>query len=167
MGRGEYALERAKKRFARMVNDKNYSTLFEGWEVGTFGGGSTNHAWSGGPITVLSQYVCGLYPLEAGWKTFKVEPTPASMKKASISVPSIAGKINSSFEVKNNGEFVLEVSVPKDANAIIYMPDFTNGKKITINGEDSALEKYSAKKFCHKNKRSFALSYGDYKIVAK
>lgn len=167
MGKGEYALERAKKRFSTMVNDKRYSTLFEGWEVGTFGGGSTNHAWSGGPIIVLSQYVCGLYPLEAGWKTFKVEPTPASMKKVSISVPSLAGKIDSAFEVKADGEFVLDITVPKGATAIVYMPDFTKDKNITINSEDSALEKYSARKFSHKNKRSFALPSGDYKIVAK
>lgn len=49
MGKGEYAMERTRKRFDKMVNDPERSTLYEGWEIGSreFGGGTTNHARSG------------------------------------------------------------------------------------------------------------------------
>lgn len=66
MGKGEYGLERTRKRFANMINDKEHTTLFEGWEIGGFRGGSTNHAWSGGAVTVISYYLCGLSPLRTG-----------------------------------------------------------------------------------------------------
>ena len=50
MGQSNYALERVQSRFAPMVDNKEYSTLFEGWDIGEkgFGGGTVNHAWSGG-----------------------------------------------------------------------------------------------------------------------
>ena len=40
-----------------MLSYKDYTTLFEGWGIGQegFGGGTINHAWSGGPLTLLSQ----------------------------------------------------------------------------------------------------------------
>ena len=80
MGEGNYALERVQKRFEEMVNDSNYTTLFEGWGIGErgFGGGTTNHAWSGGGQTVIAKHLCGIEPLEAGYGTFLIEPCPAS-----------------------------------------------------------------------------------------
>ena len=50
-----------------------------------FGGGSTNHAWSGGGLTILAQYVCGLYPLEPAWKSFSVKPQLGTLKFAETS----------------------------------------------------------------------------------
>ena len=56
MGYYEDALERMKKRYYDMV-ESDLTTLWEGWGIGSkgFGGGSYNHAWSGGPLTILSQ----------------------------------------------------------------------------------------------------------------
>ena len=61
MGEGEYAMERCSRRFGEMVNHPDYTTLFEGWEIGSskYGGGTTNHAWSGGAITVIGAELCG------------------------------------------------------------------------------------------------------------
>ena len=46
MGEGTYAMERTRKRFDAMVNHPDYTSLFEGWEIGSakYGGGTTNHA---------------------------------------------------------------------------------------------------------------------------
>lgn len=165
MGDGVYGLERAKKRFGTMINDKRHTTLFEGWEIGTFGGGSINHAWSGGPITVISQYLCGIYPLEAGWKTFKIEPYPAGFKRASIEIPSIAGTVKSAFKI-DGGEFILNVSVPQGTQAVVYMPEFTKGKSLSVNGSED-LDKFSSGKFKHASKATLLLPAGEYKISAR
>lgn len=76
MGKGEYGLQRMKKRFKEMVEDPQCSTLYEGWGIGEngYGGGSSNHAWSGGGLTVLAQYVCGVLPIESGYSKFMVKP---------------------------------------------------------------------------------------------
>lgn len=135
MGEGVYGIERAKKRFAPMVNHPDYTTLFEGWGIGSegFGGGTVNHAWSGGVLTVIAQYVCGVYPLEAGYKTFMVNPEPASFKEISLTTPSIAGEVKTSF-VNDQKEFRLSLSVPKGTAAIVYLPTLIE-KSVRINGK--------------------------------
>lgn len=166
MGQGTYALERVEKRFAVMVNDENYTTLFEDWRVGGAGGGSTNHAWSGGTLTVISQYLCGVEPLEPAYKVFKVEPDPASFKTASISIPSVAGTIKSEFE-NNQDSFVLRVIVPSKTHAIVYLPQ-SLGENVLINGEKPT-KSYSdvAPKYCKDHNQCYQLSAGEYTIVSR
>lgn len=134
MGEGEYALERTQKRFAPMVNNPSYSTLFEGWGIGEegFGGGTTNHAWSGGAQIVIAQKLCGISPLEAGFKTFLIEPSPASFESASISVPTIRGLIKSAFKNNTDG-FVMNIDVPNGTTAIVRLPA-SSSAEIKIGG---------------------------------
>ena len=165
MGYPDYALSRAQLRYGNMAENRNYTTLYESWEVGGFGGGSTNHAWSGGALTVVAQYICGVYPLEPGWKTFKIEPEPSLFENISITVPSIAGKVKSAFKVSGGG-FEMDISVPKGATAVLFMPEFTNGKKIAING-GSDLSRYANDTAFTSAKTSFKLAAGEYKISAK
>ena len=55
MGYVNDALERIHIRYADMVNAE-YSTLWEYWNTD----GTKNHAWSGGPLIVLSRYCKGM-----------------------------------------------------------------------------------------------------------
>lgn len=166
MGQGTYALERVEKRFAPMVNDDNYTTLFEDWRVGGAGGGSTNHAWSGGTLTVISQYLCGVEPLEPAYKVFKIEPDPASFKTASISIPTVAGTVRSEFENNPDG-FVLKVTVPSKTQAVVYLPlsaaetALINGKKPAKSYVDVASEYRRDRKLCYQ------LPAGEYTIQVK
>lgn len=168
MGQGKYALERAQSRFAPMVDHKYYTTLFEGWDIGEkgFGGGTVNHAWSGGALTVISQYLCGIEPLEAGYSLFKIEPDPASFKTASITVPSIAGNITSAFTVDEN-TFTLKISVPAKTRAIVYLP-FSDREKVTLNGKRPSANQYRVKpEFEKRNKQAFLVKEGDYIIIVQ
>ena len=96
-GHGDFAMERFKKRFGPMIADTLHTTLYEGWEEGGYGGGSTNHAWSGGMLTVIAENICGIRPVTAGWKEFEICPDPL-IKECSIVIPSVSGKISSSFK---------------------------------------------------------------------
>jgi len=123
MGYEEYGIERLKNRFSEMVNDSNLTTLYEGWGIGNngFGGGTTNHAWSGGGLTIMSQYVCGVAPIEPGYKVFHVLPQPAGLHFVKAEVPTVAGKIKTSFKNEND-RFILHVQVPVETSAIIGLP---------------------------------------------
>lgn len=136
IGEGNYALKRIRERFAPMVNDKNHTTLFEDWKEGGAGGGSTNHAWSGGALTVIGQYLCGISPLEAGYSLFKVEPDPAGFKQTSISVPTVAGTIESAFN-DTKDQFILQVTIPDKTEAIVLLPYPSTERNITVNGKAS------------------------------
>lgn len=135
MGDEDEGLTRFKKRFATMVNSPGFTTLFEGWGIGKdgFGGGTVNHAWSGGGLEVLSEYLCGIAPVEAGYKTFQVIPQPGPVKSASAQISSVAGIIKSSF-INKPALFKLSVSVPEETMAIIGLP-CTAYRKIKLNGK--------------------------------
>jgi alpha-L-rhamnosidase len=175
MGYGKYGLERMKKRFDFMVNHKDYTTLFEGWGIGKagFGGGSTNHGWSGGGLTILSQYLCGIAPLEAGYKTFSICPAPSGIKNAKITVASVAGKIISEF-VDDVNEFSLYAIVPFNTNAIIGIPIekyktiYVNNKLVWKAGKfiPNTIAKETSKIISNKH-ILFNVKSGNYKILAK
>lgn len=134
MGYGEYGVLRMKKRFAEMVNDEYRSTLYEGWGIGPngFPGGTTNHAWSGGGLTIMCQYICGVSPLKPGYEEFMVRPYPAGLEKAETMIPTVKGNIKVAFE-DNKKEFDLYVSSPDNTSAVIFFP--MDAKQIIANGK--------------------------------
>jgi hypothetical protein len=135
MGYEEEALARHKKRFGKMVNDERFTTLFEGWGIGSegFGGGTVNHAWSGGGATIASQYIAGVSPLEPAYRRFQIKPQPGDIKEAKAVVPSVKGEIISEFK-NTDKEFRLLVTIPQATEAVISMPE-NNYSGIKINGD--------------------------------
>ncbi|MEW6998389.1 alpha-L-rhamnosidase C-terminal domain-containing protein [Colwelliaceae bacterium BS250] len=126
MGEAEFGLQRMKKRFKKMVEHPQITTLWEGWGIGNdgYGGGSTNHAWSGGGLTILSQYVAGIYPLEVAYKTFKVRPILAGLTDVSARVPSIKGEIGVDLK-KSGNQLTINLTVPAGTQAVLQLPDYT------------------------------------------
>ncbi|SDC18569.1 alpha-L-rhamnosidase-related protein [Niabella drilacis] len=124
MGYEDEAIARHKKRLSYMVNHPGFTTLFEGWGIGAegFGGGTVNHAWTGGGLTVLSQFLCGIAPLQPGYKLFQILPQPGSVTRARASVASVAGQITSSFK-QSDKTFVLTAVVPDGTRAVVGIPD--------------------------------------------
>ena len=104
MNEPSFALYRMKKRYSKMLSYKDYSTLFEGWVIGQegFGGGTINHAWSGGPLTLLSQKVCGITPITPGFKVIRVAPQMGDLTNASATIETIAGKVQVVLKRKKN-----------------------------------------------------------------
>ena len=123
IGHGDYALERARKRFDYMVNHPDYDTLFESWEVGVkdWRCGSVNHAWSGAPLAVLPARMFGLYPLEAGWKRFAACPDPCIFDRCRLSFPTVAGTVAMSFR-KKRGRILWRLDVPAGTTADVSIP---------------------------------------------
>ena len=122
IGHGDYALERAHKRYAWMVDHPDHDTLFEHWDVGVsdnWNSGSVNHAWSGGPLAVIPSRMLGIVPTEPGWTEFSVSPGPVVFDKCSISFPTVQGTVAVSYD-KAGG--VMEVTVPEGSRADVVVP---------------------------------------------
>lgn len=117
------ALERMKQRYAKMVADTYYTTLWEGWGLGSegFGGGTGNHAWSGGPLTLLSQCVCGLRPTEPGFAKFEVRPQMGTLTEASASLLSVNGPVSASVQ-QTKTRMTVTVTVPEGTEAAVVLP---------------------------------------------
>ncbi|MDR2232078.1 MAG: glycoside hydrolase [Tannerella sp.] len=137
MGEATFAMERMKSRYANMMNF-DYTTLFEGWGIGDegFGGGTINHAWSGGPLTVLSQKICGIEPLSPGFLSFRVAPQMGSLTEASASVASVNGEIKVNVK-KNRKMLSVSVTVPIGTSCEVSFP---SGKKVSLSSGEHTVQ---------------------------
>lgn len=123
MNEADFALERTRNRYAKMMAYP-HTTLFEGWGIGAegFGGGTINHAWSGGPLTLLSQKLCGIEPVEPAFKRFRIAPQLGTINTASAVVPTRYGEIKA--DIKRKGRKIsMKVTVPQGTTALVVFPD--------------------------------------------
>ena len=134
MGMGEKGIERLKRRFAPMVENSEHSTLFEGWGIGKegFGGGTSNHAWSGGGLTILSQYVAGIAPIEPGYRKFRVAPNLCGLEWIETVVPTVKGEISYRAEERDD-TLTVEFNTPAGTEAQVFLPKRYG--YITLNGK--------------------------------
>lgn len=162
---------RHKKRFSPMVNNTYFSTLFEGWGIGNdgFGGGTVNHAWSGGGLTVLSSRLCGISPLSPGYFTFLVKPQLGDLNYAKARIPSVKGNIDIDIKKKESQQEI-NLHIPPSSEAHIDLPlssyqslRIGKDKLIDIGIKNTTLlNKY---KFDQTTQR-FVLPSGDWTVVA-
>jgi len=129
MDEPEFAQERIKQRFAKMVNHPEYTTLWEGWGIGAegFGGGTINHAWSGGPLTIMSQYFAGIAPTAPAFSKDSVFPQMGSLGKISTKVVTTKGDISLQLR-KTKENFAMELTSPAGTQAIVGIPVPKGGK---------------------------------------
>ena len=142
MGYYEDALMRMEKRFGEMVAAP-YTTLWEGWVYTgargmkyKSGNGTYNHAWSGGGLIILSQYIAGIEPTKPAFRQFSVEPNLAKLNFVESVVPTQWGNI--SLHAKKVGqELHITLDVPFGTEAIVRSPQ---GYEMLICGNTTAKE---------------------------
>jgi len=134
----ERAVARMKTRYASMIEEA-ITTLWEnfGGKSGRNGGGTYNHAWSGGPLTMLSQYAAGLAPIALGWKTFAVKPQPGPLTRIAACVSTPHGEVLFSLR-RESKALRMELTVPSGTQAAIEVPAPKAGvwRRVRLNGHD-------------------------------
>lgn len=130
---GEYSLAQSRmcERYSKMINE-DYSTLWEGWSKLT---GTRNHAWSGGPLVIMSKHLAGIRPLEAGYGKIEIRPQYSLHNKVSCTVPTVKGYIVFDYDV-TDGKTTINVTYPENTQTVLYLPENTavvtaNGKQLT------------------------------------
>ncbi|MDR0381798.1 MAG: family 78 glycoside hydrolase catalytic domain [Oscillospiraceae bacterium] len=126
MGYEDSAIERMKSRYADMV-ESHYSTLWEFWDPDS---GTQNHAWTGGPLTMLSGYAAGVRPLTPGYETFTVAPQLGGIRNLSVVVPTVRGEIAASADTAPDGAAWVRTTVPAGTTAVVGVP-LTGGRRAT------------------------------------
>ena len=125
MGEYETAYNRIKDRYSDMVTE-DYSTLWEFWDAWR---GTKNHAWSGGPLVIMSKHFAGITPLSAGYEGVKIDPQYSLSHKLSCTVPSVRGLITLDYE-KTDGSYNVNLTIPDGMKAVLYIPE---GAYVSIN----------------------------------
>lgn len=141
MGYEQDALNRMKIRYADMI-ESPLTTLWEGWGIGSkgFGGGTYNHAWSGGPLTIMSSMIAGIETVKPAFEEFRVKPSPAHLSHIETKVPLSGNRFISLVFDKDAQMCTMTLEVPKGTTAEVFTIDgyntmTINGKKISGNSK--------------------------------
>lgn len=136
MNEPSFAQDRIRRRYAKMVDHPDFTTLWEGWGVGSegYGGGTTNHAWSGGPLTIMSQYFAGIEPTSLGFKTYQVRPRIGDLKMIEAHVETVSGPITLKIHQQDR-IFNLSLSSPKGSLARVGIPNQVAVQEVKANNQ--------------------------------
>jgi len=138
------------------------TTIWERWDGYVKGKGfqdagmnSFNHYSLGSPVEWLYTYVGGIQLIEPGYKKFKIKPYPGgNLSYANTSFESIYGLIESKWVIQN-GEFILNITVPANTTCTVIFPS-TKGVKSELKSVKT-----------ENNTTIFEVGSGKYKISGK
>lgn len=100
-----------------------------------------NHAWGAAPANLIPRKLMGIEPLEPGFRKIQIKPQPSNLKNATIKKPSIAGDIWVSFENNPGYKFCLDITIPHNTVADVYLPYLGKKQKLSLNGESVLYKK--------------------------
>ncbi len=122
MNEPDTAISRMKSRYVKMV-ESSYTTLWEGWGVGAegYGGGSYNHGWAGGPLTLMHEYAAGIKPSSPAFATYEVKPQLGPLKKVEAASHTVKGLVQVGIQ-RDAKHFQLKLTSPDETTATVYLP---------------------------------------------
>jgi alpha-L-rhamnosidase len=99
------------------------TTTLERWNPDPSTSRSRDHAFLGTVDDWLYKYVAGIQPAQAGYKAIEIRPyLPAGLEHAEASIDTPYGLVLSSWKRQAHGECILEVEIPPNTTAIIWLP---------------------------------------------
>lgn len=132
---GEYSLaqQRMCERYREMI-DEDYSTLWENWIKKD---GTSNHAWTGGPLVIMSKHIAGIKPLTAGYGKIEIRPQYGLCESIFCTVPAVIGDIKLDYALVD-GKYAINLDYPGNAQVVMYLPEnaslTANGKVVEAKG---------------------------------
>ncbi len=117
MGQGEFAIERFKRRYAKMINHPHCTTLWEFWNYEA----SVNHAWSGGPLSIFYKNIAGIVPTRAGFEEFTIFPELQSNPSLKCKFNTVKGQI-SLHVTQKKGRTMIKAEIPEGSMAKVRIP---------------------------------------------
>jgi hypothetical protein len=93
-----------------------------------------NQAAGSSPASIIPRKLMGIEPLEAGFRKIRIRPQPAALRQAAVRMPSIRGDISVSFDHQPGEKFTLEVEIPANAIAEIWLPLSSKKYALTVDG---------------------------------
>jgi hypothetical protein len=91
-----------------------------------------NHIWGAAAGNLITRKLMGIEPLEPGFGKIRIKPQPATLRHAEIKAPSIRGDIQVSFDNQAGGRFALEVEIPANTRAEVWLPKRSAKYRLTV-----------------------------------
>ena len=106
----------------------------EAWDVKYKPNQDWNHAWGAVPANVIPRRLMGIEPLDAGFRKIRIKPQPSTLVYAGITVPTIRGSVQMSFHNTPGTKFEMEIEIPANTEAEVWLPLLDQKQRITMDG---------------------------------
>ena len=95
-----------------------------------------NHAWGAAPANIIPRKLMGIEPLEPGFRKMRIKPQPSTLAHAEITVPTIRGEVKMSFKNIPGVKFEMEIEIPANTTAELWLPFWDKKQRLNMNGID-------------------------------
>lgn len=133
---GSYGLKRLTatdlRGWLNMINVGSTISL-EAWDDRYKPNQDWNHAWGAAPANIIPRKLVGIEPLEPGYSKVRIKPQIAELKRIEASLPTIRGTIE--IRVTQTDSYQLQVRIPGNVHADIYIPMISDNDVIMIDGQ--------------------------------
>lgn len=100
--------------------DLGSTMTMEAWDPSIKPNLTWNHAWGSAPANIISRYVLGVQPLEAGYGKILIAPQPGGLAWMNGTVPTARGPVE--VRMQGGAGMRLEVNIPAGATAMVKVP---------------------------------------------
>lgn len=132
MNRADLAVERMLARYSGMIADE-VDTL---WEQFAKDAGTFNHGWTAGPLYIISKYVVGIRPVEAGFAAYEIALTDI-LDSFTCTQQTLRGDIAVRLATDGDSRRITLTTI--DAEGRVLIPE-SFGSTITVTGGDYTLD---------------------------
>ncbi|RYX81019.1 alpha-L-rhamnosidase [bacterium] len=105
--------------------DLGSTMTLEAWDLKYKNNLTWNHAWGAAPANIISRYLLGVRPLQAGYKKILIAPQPGTLEWVRGKVPTAQGPVVVNY--RNGVRPRFEIEVPTGASARILIPTSSTG----------------------------------------
>jgi len=95
-----------------------------------------SHAWSASPAHIIPRKIMGVEPAEPGFSKINIRPHPGVLASATAKVPTIRGDVEVDFTQDPGKSFKLNIIIPANTSASVYVPKISNKYTLTLNGKN-------------------------------
>ncbi|MDB2385022.1 family 78 glycoside hydrolase catalytic domain [Polaribacter sp.] len=97
--------------------DIGATITLEAWDMKYKPNADWNHAWGATPANIISRYLWGITPKTPGYSVATINPQLSNLKKSTISVPTLRGKITGNYTIQENGTKKYTIEIPANMKA--------------------------------------------------
>lgn len=131
----------AERSWAHMLYDVGSTITLEAWDNKYKPNQDWNHAWGAAPANLIPRKLMGVEPLEPGFKKIQIKPQPGPLEEASLSLPTIRGNVMVSFNQKPGECFELNITIPANAVANVFIPWNTQKASVSLDNNPVKIKK--------------------------
>ncbi|MEJ2701106.1 MAG: alpha-L-rhamnosidase C-terminal domain-containing protein, partial [Sedimentisphaerales bacterium] len=126
-GLDDYALHlmtdrNSDRSWPHMIYDVGTTITLEAWDNKYKPNQDWNHAWGAAPANIIPRCLMGVRPVKPGFAKVQIKPQVGSLKRGILDLPTIRGTIHVDFTSAKDESFALDVRVPANVKAIVYLP---------------------------------------------